>query len=140
MPDKREEISSNITDSSKKLNPGNGNSPLAEFTKDKNQDLTDEKNNTETPLQPDITTAFDKIEKMNEERVAKMVDELTSITEATIEKIQKMNEEREAKVAKSIADMAEIAIQKIEQINEEREAKRAPAMWEEKLEEWKTLY
>ena len=106
----------------------------------KKQELTGETVSMNTNLQPDTTTTFDKIEKMNEEKVAKMVDELTCITEATIQKIEKMNEEREAKIAKSIANMAEIAIQKIEQVNEEREAKRASAIWEEKLEEWKKLY
>ena len=91
-------------------------------------------------IQSDITKAFEKIEKMNDERVAKMVDELASITEATIQKIEQMNEERESKIATSISNMAEIAIQKIQKMNEEVEAKRDSTMWEEKLVEWKKLY
>ncbi|MEX1053658.1 MAG: hypothetical protein WEC35_04575 [Nitrosopumilaceae archaeon] len=97
-------------------------------------------NKIDTHIQSDISKAFEKIEKMNDERVAKMVDELSSITEATIQKIEQMNEERESKIAASISNMAEIAIQKIQKMNEEVEAKRDSTMWEEKLVEWKKLY
>ena len=94
----------------------------------------------DTHIQSDISKAFEKIEKMNDKRVAKMVDELANITDATIQKIEQMNEEREAKIAASISNMAEIAIQKIQKMNEEVEAKRDSTMWEEKLVEWKKLY
>ena len=97
-------------------------------------------NNIDTPTQHDISKAFEKMEEMNDERVANMVDELTSITEATIQKIEQMNEEREAKIAASISNMAETAIQKIQKMNEEIEAKRDSTMLEEKLVEWKKLY
>lgn len=97
-------------------------------------------NNMDTRTQSDISKAFEKIENVNEERVAKMVDELSSITEATIQKIERMNEKREAKIAESISNMAETAIKKIQQMNEEMESKRASTMWEEKLVEWKKLY
>ena len=97
-------------------------------------------NKIDAHIQSDISKAFEKIEKTNDERVAKMVDELSSITEATIQKIEQMNEEREAKIAASISNMAEIAIQKIQKMNEEVEAKRDSTMWEEKLVEWKKLY
>ena len=96
--------------------------------------------NLDTNIQSDISKTFEEIGKMNDERVAKMVDELTSITEATIQKIEQMNEEREAKVAASISNMAEVAIQKIQKMNEEMETKRDSTMWEEKLVEWKKLY
>lgn len=96
--------------------------------------------NIDTQTQSGILEAFEKIEMINEERIAKMVDELSSITEETIHKIERMNEEREAKIAESISSMAETAIKKIQQMNEEREANRASTMWEEKLVEWKKLY
>lgn len=96
--------------------------------------------NTDAHIQYDISNTFEKLEQINDERVAKMVDELANITDATIQKIEQMNEEREAKVAASISNMAEIAIQKIQKMNEEVEAKRDSTMWEEKLVEWKKLY
>ena len=96
--------------------------------------------NIDTQTQSDISEVFEKIETINEERVAKMIDELSCITEETIHKIERMNEEREYKIAKSISNMAETAIMKIQQMNEEREAGSASTMWEEKLVEWKKLY
>jgi|SRR3972149_4435522 len=96
--------------------------------------------NIDTQTQSDISEAFEKIETINEERVAKMIDELSCITEETIHKIERMNEEREDKIAKSISNMAETAIKKIQQMNEEMEANRASTIWEEKLVEWKKLY
>jgi len=96
--------------------------------------------NIDTHVQSDISKVFEKIEKINDERVAKMVDELASITEATIQKIEQMNEEREGKIAASISNMAEIAIQKIQKMNEGMEAKMDSAMWEQKLVEWEKLY
>ena len=95
---------------------------------------------TGTHSQGDISEAFEKIEKMNEERIAKMVDDLSSITEETIQKIERMNEGMEAKIAESISNMAEIAIMKIQQMNEEMEDKRASIILEEKLAEWKKPY
>lgn len=96
--------------------------------------------NVGTRTQGDISKTIEKIEKMNEERVAKMVDELSSITEATIQKIESLNEERETKIAKSISNMTEAAIKKIQQMNEEMESKRDFTIWEERLVEWKKLY
>lgn len=96
--------------------------------------------NIDTQTQSGISEVFEKIEMINEERVAKMVDELSSITEETIHKIERMNEEREDKIVESISNMAEIAIKKIQQMNEEMEAQRGSTMWEEKLVEWKKLY
>ena len=96
--------------------------------------------NIDTQTRSDISAVFEKIEMINEERVAKMVDELSNRTEETIHKIEGMNEEREAKIAESISDMAETAIKKIQQMNEEMEANIASTMWEEKLVEWKKPY
>jgi len=97
--------------------------------------------NIDTQTQSEISEAFEKIETINEERIAKMIDELSCITEEAIHKIERMNEEREDKITKSISNMAETAIKKIQQMNEEREINRASTMWEEKLvEEWKKLY
>ncbi len=96
--------------------------------------------NIDAHIQSDISKAFEKIEKMNDERVTKMVDELANITDATIQKIEQLNEEREAKISASITNMAEIAIQKIQKMNEEMEAKRDSTVWEEKSVEWKKLY
>ena len=96
--------------------------------------------NTDTHTYGDISEAFEKIERMNEEIVTKMIDELSNITEETIQKIERMNEGREAKIAESISNMAEIAIMKIQKMSEEMEDKRDSIMLEEKLVEWKKLY
>ena len=97
-------------------------------------------NNIDTQTQSAISEVFEKIDMINEERVAKMVDELSNITEETIHKIERMNEERESKMAESISSITETAIKKIQQMNEEIEANVAPTMLEEKLVEWKKLY
>ena len=110
------------------------NLPVMGFSKKINTD------NIDTQTKSAISEVFEKIEMINEERVDKMVDELSNITEETIHKIERMNEEREDKIAESISNMAETAIKKIQQMNEEMEANKASTMWEEKLVEWKKLY
>ena len=84
--------------------------------------------NIDTQAQSDISEAIEKIEMINEERLSKIVDELSNITEETIHKIERMNEERESKIAESISNMAETAIKKIQQMNEEMEANRTSTM------------